>query len=265
MNFCYHAKGFAHRVNLGKIKSAALNKSMHLKDYFSKIYVINLPERVDRRREIEQVLLHMGIESNAVNFFPGIRPKEAAGFRTAGARGCFLSHLQILKSAEKQNLDSVLIIEDDLEIMYKFLKVEHYIVNLLSFQKWDVVYLGHSLDLQKNDSEFALEEYSEAISLTHFVGFHRRIISPLVDFLQALLKEPAGSPKGGPMDIDGAYSTFRLRYPETITLVANPSLGYQRSSRGDISPSKWFDHLSLLRYLISKYKKIKHLAEHREI
>ncbi len=232
---------------------------MHLKDCFSKIYVINLPERLDRRREIERMLFNVGIESHSVHFFPGIQPEEAAGFRTVGARGCFLSHLKILEVAEREHLDSVLIMEDDLEITDQFLKVEDNVVNLLNLQKWDIVYLGHALDLKKNSSGFAFERYPEAIRLTHFLGFHQRIIPQLVHFLKTLLTEPAGSPKGGPMDIDGAYSTFRLRYPATITLVANPSLGYQRSSRGDVSTYKWYDRPGLFRYFSSKLRLIKQL------
>ena len=69
-----------------------------------------------------------------------------------------------------------------------------------------------------------------------------------------ILRDPLN---GGPMDIDGAYSTFRQLYPEIITLVANPSLGYQRSSRSDITPYRWFDKPGILRFLSSKMRRIK--------
>jgi len=32
-------------------------------------------------------------------FFPAVRPETAQGFPWIGARGCFLSHLAVLKSA----------------------------------------------------------------------------------------------------------------------------------------------------------------------
>ncbi|MCI5210545.1 MAG: hypothetical protein D3910_17540 [Candidatus Electrothrix sp. ATG2] len=69
--------------------------------YFGKIYVINLPERVDRRREVTAALKRIGISfaPGKVELFPAIRPTEAAGFPSPGVRGCFLSHLSVLKKA----------------------------------------------------------------------------------------------------------------------------------------------------------------------
>ena len=71
----------------------------------------------------------------------------------------------------------------------------------------------------------------------------------LVDFLETVLRRPPGHPDGGPMHVDGAYCTFRNQNPEVITLVAHPNLGWQRRSRGDITP-RWFDRVPVLRTLI---------------
>lgn len=236
---------------------------MLLKNYFSRIYVINLPARTDRRLEVESMLKRVGIPSSSVHFFPGVQPTEPAGFRTIGARGCFLSHLAILEEALKLNLESVLILEDDLEIIDRFLKEESQIVDFLKSHLWDIVYFGHSLDLKKNIPPLEFEKYTKPIILAHFVGFHQRIIPALVEFLHSLLNKAPNAPDEilGPMDIDGAYTSFRLRFPETTTFVANPSLGYQRSSRGDITPFKWYDNPGILRYLSSKARKLKQLIK----
>ena len=48
------------------------------------------------------------------------------------------------------------------------------------------------------------------------------------------------------MHLDGAYQTFRERNPRLITLLASPSLGFQRSSRTDIHDLRWFDRTPLV-------------------
>jgi glycosyl transferase, family 25 len=234
---------------------------MKLQNFFSKIYVINLAERTDRRHEMLEMLKRFGIDSSAVSFFPGIRPEEPGGFRTIGARGCFLSHLKILEEAEKEHLESVLILEDDLEIIESFPSLENRVFNILSQKNWDIIYLGHSLKLKKNDLEYTLDSFTDSIMFSHFIGFHGRIIPAIVGFLKNLISNPSGSVQGGPMDIDGAYSTFRLQHPKTTTLVSNPSLGYQRSSRGDISPYKWFDKPGPFRYISSKFRTVKKIMK----
>lgn len=228
---------------------------MKISDYFSKIYIINLPERKDRREELEEMFKNLGIDSSRFEYFPAVRPTEAAGFRTIGARGCFMSHLSILEKAKKDGLSSVLIIEDDLDIDKNFTSIEKKLTQELCKQPWDIVYLGHPLEL-KNMSTDHFIRYSDEIILAHFLGFDKKAIDALVPFLQGLLKEPPGSPNGGPMDVDGAYSTFRSRHPEMVTLVATPSLGGQRSSRSDITSPKWYDR-GIFRYISSYLRKLK--------
>ena len=55
---------------------------------FERIYVINLPNRTDRRKETEIELSKAG--GPLAIFFPAIRPPEAGKFRSIGERGCFV-------------------------------------------------------------------------------------------------------------------------------------------------------------------------------
>ena len=66
--------------------------------FFDQIFIINLVERRDRRHEMELQLKKIGIylPNDKVKFFPAIRPKVLAGFPSIGAKGCFLSHLNVL-------------------------------------------------------------------------------------------------------------------------------------------------------------------------
>ena len=49
-----------------------------LLDYFQHCFIINLPHRTDRRREVEYELRRIGIDQNdsRVTFFPAVRPEE---------------------------------------------------------------------------------------------------------------------------------------------------------------------------------------------
>ena len=48
------------------------------------------------------------------------------------------------------------------------------------------------------------------------------------------------------MSPDGAVTWFRRDNPDVLTVVATPSLAYQRSNRSDLAPN-WFDRMPVLR------------------
>lgn len=82
------------------------------------------------------------------------------------------------------------------------------------------------------------------------------IFESLIAFLEKLQQRPPGHPDGGPMQIDGAYTTFRLQNPDVVTLIASPNLGLQQSSRSDIT-TKWFDQLPIVKQLATTVRTAK--------
>lgn len=219
-------------------------------NYFQRVYAVNLPERKDRRQLIVKELEEAGmpLTPDKVEIFPAIRPDEAGGFPSIGARGCFYSHLAILKQAKHQGLSNILIVEDDLEISAKFRTDQGIIVEELCQQDWDFVYFGHVEEVEQKSS-VALVPFSEGVMTTHFYAVNGRIFDRLLRFLEEVQQRPPGHPDGGPMHIDGAYSTFRSQNPDVVTLIASPTLGWQRSSRSDIYPNAWFDRVAGFRQL----------------
>jgi glycosyl transferase family 25 len=219
-------------------------------DYFQRVYAVNLPERKDRRQLIVRELEEAGmpLTPHRVEIFSAIRPDEAGGFPSIGARGCVASHLAILKQAKQEGLSNILIVEDDLEISAKFRTDQAVIVEQLRQQDWDFVYFGH-VEKVEQKSPLALVPFSKGMMTTHFYAVNGRIFDRLVRFMEELQQRPPGHPDGGPMQIDGAYSTFRAQNPDIITLIASPNLGWQRSSRSDITPN-WFDRIPGLRQLV---------------
>ena len=81
-----------------------------------KIYVINLSTRPDRRKEAEKELARIDWRAE---FFSAERPIDALGFPSIGARGCFESHLSVLKLGLAQG-EHLAILEDDLNFSRSF-------------------------------------------------------------------------------------------------------------------------------------------------
>ena len=218
-------------------------------DAFQRIYIINLPSRPDRRHAVLSDLASAGIEADdpRLRIFPGMRPDDAGVFPSRGAHGCYLSHLGILREAIADNLDNVLILEDDLALEPGARQPQPQLVEVLRVGNWDFAYPGHVEDSGDLTAQPAWQITNQPLVCAHFYGIKRRILPALVGYLEDCMARPEGHPDGGPMHVDGAYSMFRQRNPEVITLICMPSLGGQRSSRSDIYANRWFDRLPVFR------------------
>jgi glycosyl transferase family 25 len=106
------------------------------------IFYINLEHRTDRKERVEKELLKIGIRAQRFN---AIKMEN-------GAIGCSMSHLRILQDAQKNNLDHILIVEDDIT----FLDPELFKNQINKFfethkNDWDVVLLaGNNMPPYKN-------------------------------------------------------------------------------------------------------------------
>jgi glycosyl transferase family 25 len=225
---------------------------MKFTDFFDRAYVINLPERNDRRREMAEELQNAGMPftPGKVELFPAIRPDSRGEFQSIGYRGCFLSHLSILKQAREAGLKNVLVMEDDLELRADFKEYEPLILQELQLGNWDIVHFGYnSTQVNQAINQPMLQSFSGEIIGSQFYAVNGRVLNQLIHFFEILLSRPAGHPDGGPMSPDGVLNVFKWQHPDIIRLIAVPSFGGQRSSRSDISP-KWFDHVPGLRSLV---------------
>lgn len=225
---------------------------MRITEYLPKAYVVNLKSRTDRRRGMDRMLKRLGLSTNGgwVEYFPAVKVDSADGFPNAGARGCFLSHLEIHKTALAEGLPNVVVMEDDLEIEPAFLEKSAEIVEALEQHKdWGFAYFGHILDDDpRHDPASPLRAETGPIQNLHFYAVNGPVLPRVICYLEEVLKRPPGHPDGGPMHVDGALNMFRAQNPDVLTLVAQPNLGYQRSSRSDIT-GRWFDQVPGLRGL----------------
>jgi glycosyl transferase family 25 len=164
------------------------------------ISVINLKHRADRRVAMQKQLSRIGWHAD---FFSAIRPESPANFPSIGARGCFLSHLAVLKRARNRGVQQLVILEDDVNFVPDFAERWNFSTSTLEKQEWSIFYPGHLLD----GLPAGLQRISPSVSVkcTHFMLINGHAISTLIRGLETILSRPAGHPLGGPMHVDGAY------------------------------------------------------------
>lgn len=223
----------------------------HPLDYFDSVYIINLASRIDRRREMAAQLARIGLsfESHNVRLFRAVKPRESGQFSTVGARGCFMSHLGVLRHAVEHRFQRILILEDDLNFSDDFSARIDGVLHALKSGGWGMFYGGYVLEraVRHAAGEVISLSPDEPVQTAHFVGFHGAAISDAAGYLAAMLERPGGDPAGGPMHVDGAYCWFRRSHPHHVAVLAVPELGYQRASRTDIHELKWFDTVPVVR------------------
>jgi len=248
-----------------------------LETVFDQIYIINLIAREDRRAEMKIQLKKVGLNyrESAVQFFSTVKPESAEDWPTTGTKGCFMSHMNVLKNAKLNGYKKILIFEDDLNFSQNFIIHLPEIIQQLNTKSWDLFYGGYQMDGKKalspqskfktqilSQSDLIEIENNQTIHSAHFIGFNEQAINELPDYLEAIFNRPSGDPKGGHMPIDGAYNWYRKAYPNRKTLISIPPIGYQRSSRTDIHELPWFDKAPVINNLTATLRKLKkHLAE----
>jgi hypothetical protein len=203
---------------------------------FDQVRIINLVDRPDRRREMNEQIVAAGGFAPNIAFFDARRPTEQGKFPTLGARGCFESQLAVLRAARDSSAASLCLLEDDVDFTRSGLSRATAIIDELFSRDWDIFHGAHILPVAGR-SGLAEIAPDQPVVTASFVGFHGRVLGHLVEFLEAMLERPAGSPDYGPMHVDGAYTVFRMLNPQYRAFAAFPSLGRQRSSLSDITPT----------------------------
>lgn len=224
---------------------------------FERITVVNLPERTDRRREMEAELAKVGVDATDVRlrFFAANRPTEKGDWPSLGARGCFQSHLAILQQAQAAGLRNILVLEDDCDFTDRPAELRTAMLDALDKTEWDLCYIGHPETL--DDAEPGTwVAHRGSFQQSHCYAVNGRAIPRLVEFLEAITRRPEGHALGGPQHYDGALNMFRQQNPDVVTLLGAPSLAHQRSSKSDIF-EHWYDNVPGLKQLFALRRELK--------
>lgn len=219
-------------------------------EVFEKRLVINLPDRTDRRRDMERELRRANLTAE---FFPAIRPERAEPFHMIGVKGAYMSHLAAITRA--MGASSVLIMEDDLNFIHDVsrMSVVHHLPD-----DWAIFY-GSYIGLTHEGGPSTIRPMPPKLEVigAHFYAVAGWAIPKVVQKLETFLTRERDHADGGPMPIDGALNIIRRQDPSMVAYVANPGLGYQRSSRSDIT-GKWFDN-TVLGPAIEQARRIRNL------
>jgi glycosyl transferase family 25 len=103
-------------------------------DSIDKVVFINLDERTDRRKEIEEELLKV---------FPPEKIERFAAIKLPnGAVGCSMSHLAVIKRATAEKWSNVMVVEDDFQ--WQNMEEGSACLETLMRKEFDVIMLGGS-------------------------------------------------------------------------------------------------------------------------
>jgi len=229
---------------------------------FDRLYILNLSDRTDRRREMAGELARIGTSfaDPRVRLFGATRPDTAGHFPSVGARGCFVSHLAILREAHALGCHAILILEDDCDFVAGFESLLRPALDMLDILGFDIFYGGYELPdgpggADAGATPLVLADWATPVRVSHFIGFGRAAMDGLIPYLETMLEAPPGGSGHGGTHIDIAYSRFRAGRPDLIAWLASPQLGYQRPSRPDVAPPTPIDRLPGLPRIVARRMK----------
>ena len=194
-----------------------------LNEYFKKIYCINLNSRAERWENASQQFSKNQLEVKRYEAIDGKKINPVNGLKP-GQLGCIMSHLNILKECQENNVENVLITEDDVEfcddLNSKFFEYEK------ELPEWDILYLGanHALcnpyernpPIKVTDHVYkVLHAYS-----THAYAVNKSCYNVLIDHI-SLMNDP----------LDVMYSQLQ-KYLKVY--VFRPHLAWQTNGYSDI-------------------------------
>jgi len=129
---------------------------------WDKIFIINLPRRTDRKKQMEQFFLSSNIHPTQYEFieaFDGLdesiriqyeeKKKSINKFSiiTSGHFACLLSHLKIIKIAKSRGYNNIMILEDDVNTNEIDLVSKLHSIQVPQF---DLLYLGGIMSKKKH-------------------------------------------------------------------------------------------------------------------
>lgn len=205
-------------------------------DAYDRIRIVNLARRTDRRAEMMRELDALGLAKDPrVEFFAAHSFPEAGLFYSPGARGCFSSHMTIVREAAEAQA-SVLILEDDATFAAR---ARECLIPPCDIFYGGVLSAANPDDLQQSD-----------LVGSHCIGFSAACVQRLLPWLEAAWTGD------DPASIDGEYVRFRRANPDLVTVFADPFIAFQRPSRTDVGEQKWFDRIVGVRTLAEQARRV---------
>jgi len=184
-------------------------------------FYINLESRPDRKQNIEQELLKVGINAKRFNAIK----------LANGALGCSMSHLKCLEIAKQNGWDHVLIVEDDIQFLQPRVFVEQFDKILNSNKEFDVILLaGNNVPPFIRVDESCVKVSRCQTTTGYYVKGHYFdvLINNIKEGINKLMREPL-------KHVVYAIDKYWFRLQETGTwLLVTPLTVTQREDYSDI-------------------------------
>jgi glycosyl transferase family 25 len=193
-----------------------------MKNYFDKIYCINLDRRKDRWDETLLELSKWEL-SDSVTRFSAVDGNTLINdtIINNGELGILTTHINIINEAKEKGYKNILIIEDDIEFTEEILNLEQYMSSVP--EDWDMIYFGGNHNKHMGKQINFLNE--KIIKLNETYGIHCVVINNTIyDLILDLI-----SIRGKPIDV--YYADIQKSYN---CYGFNPSIALQRESFSDI-------------------------------
>ena len=143
--------------------------------FFDQISCINLYSRDDRLEECQKVFKRLNIPCRVKRFHK--HPND-------GKKGCYESHLSVIRDAYVKGCENVLIFEDDVIESPYFDEslIEKAIEFMNNNNEWDIFYLGHQPDVFFSSS-YAVSDYimKTSSTLTHAYVMSRKFMKKMLN------------------------------------------------------------------------------------
>ncbi len=142
--------------------------------FFDKIYCINVNTNSQRYENVKKIFkeLNMNVE------FLRVEPTKN------GTKGCFESHIKVMKDAYKNKYKNIIVFEDDILPYDINQKRINNVVNFIKNNPYDIFYLGVCPDFFMNDSKIIDRKnkiYQVRPSLGHAYIVNQNTINRLKD------------------------------------------------------------------------------------
>ena len=234
---------------------------------FDRVYIVNLPERLDRKQETiaEFERIGMDVPNERVRFIEATRPDEAGEFPSIGSLGNLISQTRVLRECMELGLDRVAICEDDIKFNTVSPEAMERIVEDIETKDWNMASLAYLEPSQRLSQPHGLVKWDSNTRGCHVYAVRGEAIKSFHDYLVACRQRPAGHPDGGAMFFDGAFNMARHKAPSIRFFIANPSVADQRASRTDLHPLSFFDRVEPFRSAVSIVRKVKNLIRSRGV
>jgi GR25 family glycosyltransferase involved in LPS biosynthesis len=201
---------------------------MKLDQMFELGYLINLKERTDRWEKCDH-------EFYKINYY--LQRFEAIKHEI-GRIGCFLSHLEILKQAQIEN-KNVLIMEDDVEFDEDCRQVLEQSLDELYDLDFDMAYFGGNIlrPFFQVTKHWARLSHCQS---THCYSVNKKFLPTIINFLENNSAQKTG------LAIDQLYADYLV--PNCKAYIIFPMIARQRSDFSSIENKEMTYDLPARRY-----------------